>query len=96
MKNCTWCASEFIPAVSYQVYCSKECRDLATKEKIAERYQASKRKVRATKERKCAGGCETYLSIYNDKNFCTSCMVNSKKVEKMLKELRGFFEYEKE
>ena len=36
------------------------------------------------------------LSIYNDRNFCTSCMVNNKKVEKILKELRGLFDYEKE
>jgi uncharacterized protein YmfQ (DUF2313 family) len=96
MKTCAWCALDFIPAVSYQVYCSKDCRETATKEKIAERYRESKRKTRAAKARRCAGDCGTLLSIYNDKNFCTSCMVNNKKVEKMLKELRGLFDYEKE
>jgi hypothetical protein len=96
MKNCSWCSVDFVPAVSYQVYCSKDCRDLATKEKISKRYQESKRRVRSEKERRCAGGCGTMLSIYNDRNFCTSCMVNNKKVEKILKELRGLFDYEKE
>ena len=96
MKVCAWCTLEFNPAVSYQVYCSKQCRDLATKEKITERYQTNKRKKLSSKSRKCAGGCETILSIYNEKNFCTSCMVNNKKVEKMLRELKGFFDYEKE
>jgi hypothetical protein len=95
MKNCSWCSSEFIPNVSYQIYCSVECRELATKEKISERYAASRRKTRFAKERKCAGGCDAILSIYNEKSFCDSCMVNNKKVEKMLKELKGLFDYEK-
>lgn len=95
MKTCSWCSHEFSPSVSYQIYCSKECRELATKEKISERYSINKRRKRSNKERRCAGGCETLLSIYNDKNFCNTCMINNKKVEKMLKELKGIFDYEK-
>lgn len=92
MNICAWCASEFEPKVSYQIYCCAECRNQATKEKIAERYQLNRIKNRSTKERKCAGGCNSVLSIYNNNNFCNSCMVNEKKVKKTLKELKDFFD----
>lgn len=95
MKQCSWCSKDFFPSVSYQIYCSTECRDLATKEKISERYYINRRRKRSKKERKCAGDCGTTLSIYNEKLFCDNCMVNNKKVDKTLKELKRFFEYEK-
>ena len=95
MKNCSWCANEFEPLVSYQIYCSIDCRENATKEKISNRYRANKIKNRSTKPRPCAGGCGITLSIYNEQNFCSSCMVNNKKVDKMLRELKGLFDYEK-
>jgi uncharacterized protein YmfQ (DUF2313 family) len=95
MKTCSWCAQDFSPAVSYQIYCSKGCRELATKEKIAERSHINKRKKRNNKPRRCAGECGALLSIYNDKSFCDQCMINQKRVEKMLKELKGLFDYEK-
>lgn len=94
MKVCAWCAVEFNPSVSYQIYCSPECRELSTKEKIAERYSVNRRKARSGKQRRCAGGCGALLSIYNDKSFCDQCMINNKKVDKMLKELKGLFDYE--
>jgi hypothetical protein len=94
MKTCSWCSIEFDPSVSYQIYCSVECRELATKEKIAERYSLNRRKARSNKKRKCAGGCGSILSIYNEKSFCDQCMINNKKVDKMLKELKGLFDYE--
>lgn len=96
MNICSWCSLEFEPKVSYQIYCSVECRNQATKEKIAERYSLNRIKNRSTKERKCSGGCGSTLSIYNDNNFCSTCMINKKKVDKMLKELKGLFEYEQE
>lgn len=96
MKNCAWCSQEFEGKVSYQIYCSVSCRDLSTRNKIAERYQANRIKSRALKKRKCSGGCGTYISIYNENGFCNSCMVNKKKVDQMLKELKGLFDYEQE
>jgi len=96
MKFCDWCSNEFNPKVSYQIYCSVGCRELSTKEKISERYQINRIKNRSGKERRCAGGCGTIISIYNDNGFCNSCMINKKKVDKMLKELKGLFEYEQE
>ena len=94
MKTCAWCANEFNPSVSYQIYCSVECREFATKEKIAERYQINRRKNRSKKERKCSGGCGTIISVYNENGFCHICMINKRKVDKTLKELRNFFDYE--
>jgi hypothetical protein len=96
VKLCSRCDIYFTPKVSYQVYCSETCREEATREKIAERYQATRRQKRIGKVRKCLGGCETSLSIYNDSGFCANCNVSAKQVAKMLKELKGFIEYEQD
>ncbi len=96
MKLCSRCEAYFFPKVSYQVYCSNICREEATREKIAERYQATKRQKRIGKVRKCLGGCDTSLSIYNDSGFCANCNISAKQVSKMLKELKGFIEYEQD
>jgi len=96
VKRCDRCDNNFKPTVTYQIYCSVECRNAATKEKIAERYQVTRRQKRKGKVRMCLGGCGTSLSIYNDEGFCANCNVSKKAVDKMLKELKGFFEYEQE
>lgn len=96
MKLCSRCDTYFLPRVSYQVYCSELCREDATRDKIAERYQATRRQKRIGKVRKCLGGCDTSLSIYNDSGFCANCNISAKQVAKMLKELKGFIEYEQE
>lgn len=92
MKTCSWCANEFEPSVSYQIYCSSDCREVATKEKITERYQVNRIKNRLKRERRCSGGCGTLISIYNENDFCTRCMVNKKKVNRSIKEIKGFFD----
>ena len=94
MKSCERCDTKFKPKVTYQIYCSEECRDLATKEKIAERYQVTRRQKRIGKIRRCLGGCGVQLSIYNDSGFCSNCNVSQKAVDKMIKELKGYFDYE--
>jgi uncharacterized protein YmfQ (DUF2313 family) len=96
LKLCDRCDDHFTPKVSYQIYCSSECRDAATKDKIAERYQVTRRQKRIGKDRRCLGGCNTSLSIYNDSGFCANCNVSKKAVDKMLKDLKGFFDYEQE
>ena len=78
------------------IYCSEICREEATREKIAERYLISRRKKRIGKKRLCIGGCKAQLSIYNESGFCQNCNVNKKAVDKMLKEIKGFFDYEQE
>ena len=96
MKLCERCDNHFTPKVSYQIYCSTECRDAATKDKIAERYHVTRRQKRICKNRRCLGGCGTSLSIYNDSGFCSNCNVSKKAVDKTLKEIKGFFDYEQE
>lgn len=95
MKPCAWCANEFEPSVSYQIYCGVPCRESATKEKINERYNINRIKSRSKKQRRCSGGCGTVISIYNENGYCQVCMVNKRKVDKTLKELKGFFNDDK-
>jgi hypothetical protein len=88
-KHCQWCDNHFDTEISYQIYCSVGCRDSATKEKIAARYQISRRKKRFGKTRPC-GSCGANLSIYNDDALCQQCLVNPSDVNKILKEIKGF------
>ena len=74
--------------MSYQIYCSPGCREIATKEKIATRYLQSKRQKRKGKTRLCKS-CSTPLSIYNDEAVCSSCAVNPDAVLKAIKEIKG-------
>ena len=96
MKSCERCDKKFKPRVSYQIYCSNGCRDEATKEKIAERYLITRRQKRIGKNRRCLGGCGVKLSIYNDDGFCANCNISKKAVDKMLKQIKGYFDYEQE
>jgi hypothetical protein len=94
IKHCQWCDNSFNTESKNQIYCSGKCRTEATKQKIVQRYKITKSKERIGKERICAGGCNTNLSIYNDNTFCDTCLINNKKVERFLKEIKGFFDYE--
>ena len=94
LKHCQWCDNSFETKSKNQIYCSPECRSLATKENIAKRYKQNKAKERIGKDRRCAGDCEQVLSIYNENAFCDNCLVNNKKVDKTLKEIKEFFDYE--
>lgn len=88
MKSCRWCNEVFETKVSYQIYCSPECRDAATKEKIADRYIITRRQKRHGKTRLCKS-CKTPLSIYNDEPLCDNCLINPQDVGKILKEIKG-------
>jgi len=96
VKLCSRCDTRFTPKVSYQIYCGDICREEATKEKILERYRITRRQNRIGKKRLCLGGCNTSLSIYNDSGFCSNCNISKKSVDKMLKEIKGFFDYEQD
>ena len=87
MKHCQWCDKEFKTDIPYQIYCSPECRDLSTKEKIAARYLVSRRQKRKGKERNCKS-CKEHLSIYNDESLCVRCNVNPLDVAKALKKIK--------
>ena len=88
MKNCRWCDASFSPRVQYQIYCSDECREHATKEKIAQRYAITKRNRLIGKPRTCKS-CSKPLSAYNDEQLCSGCIVNPGDVTKALKEIKG-------
>lgn len=88
MKHCQWCDKDFTSDVSYQIYCSVECREHATKEKINARYQISRRKKRKGKIRLCKS-CGISLSIYNDELLCNTCLVNPGDVTRALKNIKG-------
>jgi hypothetical protein len=87
-KPCEWCNNYFETNISYQIYCSAECRELATKEKIADRYAISRRRNRLGKTRTCKS-CNSRLSAYNDDSICQNCTVNPDEVSKALREIRG-------
>ena len=87
-KHCEWCDHTFQTKISYQIYCSAECREAATKEKIAARYQISRVKRRYNKKRNCKS-CNAVLSIYNDELLCNNCTVNPSEVQKILKDIKG-------
>lgn len=87
MKNCSWCDNQFETKISYQIYCSLDCRESATKEKIAARYLIARRQKRIGKTRLCKN-CKEELSIYNDDPLCNSCLVNPLEVIKALKEIK--------
>jgi hypothetical protein len=88
MKTCQWCDAGFTPKVSYQIYCSDECREAATKEKIAQKYAIARRNKLMNKKKTCTA-CGVLLSVYNDEDLCTTCLVNPKDVSKTLKEIKG-------
>ena len=86
-KHCQWCDRQFQTKISYQIYCSPECREAATKEKISERYASTKVKRRKGKERKCKA-CGNKLSVYNDEPLCQQCLINPTDVKKALGEIK--------
>jgi hypothetical protein len=88
MKHCQWCDASFESTVSYQIYCSSECRDASTKEKIAQRYAIERRHKRMSQSRPCKL-CGSRLSAYNDDQICFSCLVNPKEVGKTLREIKN-------
>lgn len=89
MKQCEWCGNEFETNVSYQIYCSSECRESATKDKIAQRYAITRRNRMLKKKRNCKS-CGAFLSAYNDDTTCSNCSVNPSDVNKALRDLKGF------
>lgn len=94
-QYCRQCDKEFSSNSKHQIYCSVECRDKATKQKMLERQQKQKLKRRINKKRFCSScGCE--ISIYNEYSTCNNCLIDNKKVDKFLKQMRNLFEYEKE
>ena len=88
MKSCQCCDKAFTPRVQYQIYCSEECREIATKQKIADRYAMFRRQRLMGKKRYCRY-CARPLSAYNDDAICQTCVIDPKEVSRALKEIKG-------
>lgn len=95
IQYCRWCDKDFKASSKHQIYCSLECRQLATKEKVIQRAQKQKLKRRMNKKRFC-NSCGVEISIYNEYATCNNCYIDKKKVDKFLKDMRYLFNYEKE
>lgn len=97
MKPCSWCDNKFQPKVSYQIYCSTDCRDNATKTKIVERQKILRSKKRKNKIRRCKN-CKEQLSVYQDGFLCNFCNIDPTMVSKALRELKrlGIIDYEQQ
>lgn len=93
LKHCDWCDNKFEPKVKYQIYCSAECRQEATKEKIAARYIKERTKKRALVDRHCKS-CGALLSMYNDSQTCQRCDVNPVDVGKAIKDIKRLIDGE--
>ncbi len=87
LKNCDWCGNDYDARVSYQIYCSVECRTIATREKSVAKQREKKIKSRVGKTRNCTT-CEKPLSVYNDENFCSSCIGSKKDYKKFLRNIK--------
>jgi hypothetical protein len=88
-KHCSWCDNHFETKISYQIYCSVGCRELATREKIAERYAIIRRKKLQENPKKC-NSCGGKLSAYNNEKLCQVCIIDPKEVYKTIKKIRGY------
>ena len=87
LKNCEWCGKDFDANVSYQIYCSAECRTEATKDKTNNKQREKRIKSRVGKERLCTT-CKKPLSIYNDETFCSICIGDQKLLRRFLKDIK--------
>jgi hypothetical protein len=94
-KRCEWCDHQFQTKINYQIYCSAECREAATKEKIAQNYILKRIQKRRIKGRACKS-CGSHLSIYNDNEICSICNVNPIDVAKALKDIKRIMRNETE
>ena len=93
---CAYCGTEFKTLMKNQKYCSVNCREIATKQKIIERSRIVRNKRKIKNPKSCKGSCGTIISIYNRNGFCNVCKIDNKKTEDVLREIKLFFDYEKD
>ena len=76
------CDVVFAPKAHNGIYCSEECRRIATNAKVLQRYYDGKDKKKK-KKRTCKDkDCNTVLSQYNKEDICEAHKV--KRLEKRL------------
>lgn len=70
------CGEIFEPQVHNAIYCSVDCRKIATNKNVLNRYYEKKER-RSSKQRVCKNKhCSTVLSRYNDEDICELCKTN--------------------
>lgn len=95
LRQCTWCKSDFEAKRSNQIYCRSECCKSATNQKVIDRYHQNKSRL-AGAERKCKE-CNSRLSRYNEKEYCSMCQSAQRDKAKMATlQALGFFSYSEE
>lgn len=78
------CEIAFVPKAHNGIYCSVDCRQMATNAKVLKRYYDNKDRINSTTKRVCRSkDCNTILSSYNKEPICESCKTN--KLKKKLK-----------
>jgi len=93
MAYCAFCDIQFESSSAKHIYHNEECRVQASRLKTLERQRIKKIEKRQHKERRCAGGCGTILSIYNDMPMCTQCLANDKRLKKFMAEIKELIDY---
>lgn len=71
------CQLKFTKKKSNQIYCSDECCNFVTNERLKLKYHENKARL-AGKERFCENCGETKLSRYNEDTTCNLCKARRK------------------
>lgn len=86
------CGQPFSPAKHNQVYCSAECRQIATNARVMQRYYEDKDRKNG-KERICSvRGCGSKLSRYNETDTCARCSAAKESLARV--QIMEFIRYE--
>ena len=66
------CDNKFLKRVHNQIFCNPACCQIATNERILNRYYEKKKPI--SKNRVCKKrSCSTLLSVYNRESICETC-----------------------
>lgn len=85
-KQCNYCFGLFSTTLDRQIYCSANCRTLATKER-----QANNRKTVVPRRKSCASsGCSNLVSANLDSIYCSSCFYTNSDLEKDLRKIKRY------
>lgn len=70
------CEQDFERKKHNQIYCSDECRRVATNKRLMERYYERKDRLARKLEHSVYCKCGTIISRYNESGRCFNCLQN--------------------
>ena len=83
-RQCVECSIIFKPIAHNGIYCSADCRKVATNKKVLQKYYDNKARRSGEVSKKCKyRGCKTILSRYNKEDIC-----EAHKIERFIKRLK--------